>query len=287
MSVYETKNLFGSENKLEIAINRVKHFGKDGVIVSYSGGKDSVAVLEIVKRSGVPFRAIYNLTTIDHPELVRFIKRQPEVEIQRPKMNMWEIIEKNNAVPTRIARFCCRILKEQTLPEGIIVTGVRSAESVQRASRKMFEPCFKTTEKWYLHPILDWSENEVWEFIKTEKLSYCKLYDEGYKRLGCIGCPMDYHRAEVLDRNPEYKRGYIRALQKLVDNGKGKFKSGQEWYNWWISKTSSKETGQMDFVYLDDNSYPRAHDARVSENKAQMASNIIGVNAVGGNNGRS
>ena len=272
MSVYETHNLFGKENKLQIAIDRVKNFGKDGVIVAYSGGKDSVAVLEVVKRSGVPYRAIYNLTTIDHPELVKFIKNQNDIEIQRPKMNMWQIIEKNKAVPTRMVRFCCRILKEQTMPAGVVVTGVRAKESAQRAKRKMFEPCFKDNEKWYLHPIIDWTESEVWEFIKTENLPYCKLYDEGYKRLGCIGCPMDTRRAEVLEKNPKYKRGYIRALQKIVDSGHGKFASGQEWYDWWVSnKAFPKESDQCQFIYMDDNTYDqRAHDARASDKVANV-----------------
>lgn len=269
MSIYETKNLFGKENKLSAAIERVRTFGKNGVIVAFSGGKDSVAVLEIVRRAGVPFRAVYNLTTIDHPELVRFIKTVPDVEIQRPAMNMWQIIEKNHAVPTRLARFCCRILKEQTFPEGVVVTGVRAKESRQRAERKMFEPCFKDNHKWYLHPIIDWTDDEVWEFIKAEKLPYCKLYDEGFKRLGCIGCPMDTKRAEVLNKYPQYKRGYIRALDKLVAQGypkDGRFKTGQEWYDWWISNAAKKDTEQAEFIFLDNNTYSmRAHDARASE----------------------
>lgn len=256
--VYQEKTLFGFENKLEKSISRIKKFGSNGVIVAFSGGKDSVVVLELVKRSGVPFKAVYNLTTIDHPELVKFVKTFSEVEIQRPKLNMWQIIEKHHAVPTRIARFCCRELKEQTFPAGIVVTGVRAKESAQRSKRKMFEPCFKDNEKWYLHPIIDWSENEVWEFIKTENLPYCKLYDEGYKRLGCIGCPMDTRRADVLDKNPCYKRGYIRALDKLVSQGypkDGRFRNGQEWYDWWISNTAKKNNDQCEFIFLDDNTY--------------------------------
>lgn len=262
MSVYKTRTLFGNDDKLQVAIDRVRTFGKDGVIVAYSGGKDSVAVLEVVRRSGVPYRAVYNLTTIDHPGLVQFIKSQDGIEIQRPALNMWQIIEKNGAVPTRRARFCCRILKEQTFPSGIVVTGVRRLESRQRANRKMFEPCFKDNEKWYLHPIIDWSEEEVWEFIKTEKLAYCKLYDEWYKRLGCIGCPMDTKRADVLDRYPQFKRGYIRALDKLVKQGRGKFSSGEEWYNWWVSNEPMVNPEQYQFIFMDDNEYLANHSAR-------------------------
>lgn len=274
MSVFKEKTLFGHEDKVSIAIERVRAFGVNGVIVAFSGGKDSVAVLDIVKKAGVPYRAVYNLTTVDHPELVKFIKAQKDVEIQRPSMNMWQIIEKNHALPTRLARFCCRILKEQTFPEGVVITGVRAKESRQRAERKMFEPCFKDNHKWYLHPIIDWSDSEVWEYIKGEKLPYCKLYDEGFKRLGCIGCPKDTKRAQVLDQYPQYKRGYIRALDKLVAQGypkDGRFQTGQQWYDWWISNTAKKDTEQAEFIFLDNNTYSmRAHDARASDMVANV-----------------
>jgi 3'-phosphoadenosine 5'-phosphosulfate sulfotransferase (PAPS reductase)/FAD synthetase len=76
-----------------------------------------------------------------------------------------------------------------------------------------------------LNPIIDWSTEEVWEFIHEYNVPYCKLYDEGYKRLGCIGCPMGSveNRYRDFERYPKYKQAYIRAFDRMIDvrNGGG------------------------------------------------------------------
>ena len=82
--------LFGEVDKVAIAIQRIKSFEpKEGYYVAFSGGKDSCVVLDLVKRAGVKFDAHYNLTTVDPPELVRFVKdKHPEVEINKPPKSM-------------------------------------------------------------------------------------------------------------------------------------------------------------------------------------------------------
>ena len=61
-------------------------------------------------------------------------------------------------------------------------------------ARLMLEQCF-TRRKTVLNPIIDWDDSDVWEFIHEYKVPYCELYDQGYKRLGCIGCPMSTNAA--------------------------------------------------------------------------------------------
>lgn len=69
-----------------------------------------------------------------------------------------------------------------------------------------------------LNPIFDWSTEEVWEFIHHYNIPYCKLYDQGYKRLGCIGCPMaGKHRVEEFERYPKYKKAYTSAFQRMIE----------------------------------------------------------------------
>ena len=53
----------------------------------------------------------------------------------------------------------------------------------------MLENCV-IRSKHILNPIIDWETHHVWDYIKKHKLKYCELYDKGFKRLGCIGCPM-------------------------------------------------------------------------------------------------
>lgn len=119
-------------------------------------------------------------------------------------------------------------------------------------SKLMVEHCYRTT-KTLVNPIIDWEEEDVWEFLNSQNIPHCSLYDEGFKRLGCIGCPMSGSKNMERDfeRWPKYKEMYIRAFQKMIDNHPGdikvlnpdietKFKieekssGGVRWMEWWI-----------------------------------------------------
>ena len=91
--------------------------------------------------------------------------------------------------------------------------------------RRLVEQCYRT-RKTLVNPIVDWSDDDVWEFIHAYNLPYCKLYDEGFKRLGCIGCPLSGRRnmEKEFERWPKYKQLYIKAFQRMVDNHPGQIK---------------------------------------------------------------
>lgn len=72
----------------------------------------------------------------------------------------------------------------------------------------------------HLNPIIDWTDEEVWEFIREYNIPYCKLYDEGFTRLGCIGCPLGTRQREEFERWPKYKAAYLRAFAKMLENRK-------------------------------------------------------------------
>ena len=91
-----------------------------------------------------------------------------------------------------------------------------------RENARLVEMCYKdhTTT---INPIVDWTTEEVWEFIREYDVQYCCLYDEGFKRLGCIGCPMGSkkQREYEFERYPKYKNLYMIAFQKMIDNHGG------------------------------------------------------------------
>ena len=265
----------GEIDMVQRAIDRLKAFEpKEGYRLAYSGGKDSIVIKRLAEMAGVKFEAHYSVTSVDPPELVRFIKKQKDVCFDIPKdkngkpITMWNLIVKNKIPPTRIARYCCADLKEAAGKGRLIITGVRWAESTRRKNerhlvdisapkkenriiyndendeaRRMVESCYRT-QKTLINPIIDWTNEEVWQFIKQQKLEYCKLYDEGYKRLGCIGCPMNTHQKEELEKYPKYKKQYLLAFEKMLKNydiPPRKWKSAQDVYDWWLGETPQKQ----------------------------------------------
>ena len=241
--------LFGIEDKVTIALDMLRTFEpSEGYYVAYSGGKDSTVILDLVRRSGVKYDAHYNRTTVDPPELVRFIRQQSDVIENHPEMSMWDLIVKKRMPPLRTVRYCCEVLKESGGTGRLTITGVRAAESVKRSKRRQIETCYSDGTKSYLHIIFHWSTDEVWEYIHTNNLPYCCLYDEGFKRLGCICCPMGGWKSQrkQAERYPKYKALYIAAFdrmiqQQIADGIEPKSKTGIELWDKWTSPPKEKE----------------------------------------------
>ena len=296
MLIEET--LFGTVDKVQTSIERLRAFEpKDRPYwLAFSGGKDSCVILELAKMAGVRFEAHYCVTSVDPPELVRFIKKAyPEVSMDIPHdkqgkpVTMWSFISRKKMPPTRFARYCCEELKENAGKEKVTITGVRWAESVNRKAnqgmvtivgrgaekikevreangiqakrgivlnhdnaetRRAVEVCFRT-RKTLVNPIIDWEDEDVWEFIHQRGIPYCELYDQGRTRLGCIGCPMGDHAEEEFALYPKYKDMYLRAFTKMIKNRESKGMPNYEWKNadevmtWWLRKNESKKPTDM------------------------------------------
>lgn len=201
-------------------------------------------------------------------------------------ITMWNLIPMMLMPPTRRERYCCKWLKESGGDGRMTVTGVRWAESANRKrnqgpvtiigkkagnelcddvnfaptdrhgvvlvndneeSRRTIEQCYQRM-KTTVNPIIDWTDAEVWEFIKAERIPYCGLYDCGFSRLGCIGCPMasQHGREKEFLRYPKYKAAYLRAFRAMLKERK---RRGRLWkmggatiadatendvFNWWM-----------------------------------------------------
>lgn len=111
-------------------------------------------------------------------------------------------------------------------------------------SRRLVEQCYRR-HKTTVNPIIDWTDDEVWEFLKSEGIPYCSLYDCGMKRLGCIGCPMAgrKQREAEFQRWPKYKEAYLRAFDRMLEERKRRGKMQGTWrmgttardvFNWWM-----------------------------------------------------
>ena len=253
---------------------------KQPLVITYSGGKDSDVLLHLAEISGIPFEVLHSLTTADAPETVRHVydtlKRlegkgikctvDKHVQSDGNRVTMWNLIPRKLMPPTRLARYCCAELKEGGGKGRFIATGVRWAESTARKKnrgtlevlattgrknnfvllndndekRRLFETCQLKGER-VVNPIIDWQEADVLDYAAAEKIPMNPLYCEGFRRVGCIGCPMaSSSRIMEFARYPKFKAAYIRAFDKMLARRMAKGKDAHSWrsgvdvFHWWM-----------------------------------------------------
>lgn len=246
-------NLEQYRTKVDIAIQRIKHFEPpEGYWGAFSGGKDSQTIYDLGERAEAKIEWHFSMTTMDPPEVVWFIRdHYPKVSMDRPPETMWQLIPKKG-MPRRNARWCCAELKERGGTGRLVLTGIRHAESTKRVHRKLVETCFTDTTKTFLHPIVDWGNEEVWEYLRERNLEYCSLYDEGasgkykgdgvFQRIGCVLCPMTRNTEIQIGRWPKIAGAWERACYRLWDRhtkGTDRFPSPEVMWQWWKDRDSS------------------------------------------------
>ena len=204
---------------IQSAAKKAKEYGQP-LEVAYSGGKDSDVILELAKMSGVEFRAIYKNTTIDPPGTIKYVKNKG-VEISPPKKKFIDLIA-YHGFPSRMNRHCCQHLKEYKILD-YSVLGIRADESVKRKERyKEPEQCRKYNKKEKVRqyfPILDWTKEDVLEFVEERGINLHPLYYDEHgkivieRRLGCMGCPLASHknRIEEFKKYPNMVKLYVRG----------------------------------------------------------------------------
>lgn len=290
--------------------------------MTYSGGKDSDVLLHLALECLQPdeFEVQNSHTTLDAPQTVYHIREVfTELDAQNVKtliynrpseeqeqITIWDLILKNKFPPTRLARYCCKQLKEKTTPNRLIATGVRAYESRGRRNREAFgvrvkakvnahyysldhvkevfeealadskennlpveeispydctfiENAKKNTDE-IVNPIYDWTDQDVWDYIADRQIKVCELYDQGYKRVGCIGCPLSGRkgRCKSLADFPTYKDAFIKLFDKVVvlrkqQGLKCNWSNGTELFLWWTEdkdfmqkyKASTVQTGEV------------------------------------------
>jgi len=215
----------------------------EGYWGAFSGGKDSCVIKELAKMAGVKVEWHYSVTTIDPPELIYFMREHhADVAFDRPEKNFFtKMVEKG--YPTRRARWCCEVYKESRAPAGrVLILGIRGEESKARAKRWKDVTHHNRTGAAAVSPILRWRSEHVWAFIRAQGVPYCSLYDEGFDRIGCIGCPMARAdgRKKEFARWPKYEKAWRRAFRRLWEN-RGSINGFDSWeslFDWWLSNDS-------------------------------------------------
>ena len=237
-----------------------------GFHVGFSGGKDSQVVLELVKMAGVKYRAVYNVTTNDPADNVRFIKHHyPDVEFSTPEKSYFQLIAQKG-VPTMFNRWCCALFKETAGVGCVVLTGVRKEESRKRAEYpeafkftrkkgnkelldldKMEEnefQCVGGKDKFMVYPVLEWTEKDVWQFIRERGLPVNPCY-KNHKRVGCVFCPFARPKdvRAYCETHPQLKAAFIHAIERYIERERDRQKlpSAEDYFDWWLSHISLDE----------------------------------------------
>lgn len=240
------KKITQSIKLIQSAAKIAKSYGQP-LEICYSCGKDSEVILELAKMSGVEYRAIYKITTIDPPGTISHALEKG-VEVVRPKESFFQLVRKKG-LPSRQVRFCCQYLKEYKVLD-YAVLGIRANESAKRA--KIYqepELCriySKTQKVRQYFPLLNWSKEDIAAFIEKYKIKCHPLYyDENgifhaERRLGCMACPISgrKNRIEEFKKHPNLVRCYIRSASYYFDNhyqnrnrnGETLFRNVYEWF---------------------------------------------------------
>lgn len=249
-------------DKLDIAVARMQeasamslHYYEKPLLLLYSGGKDSDAILKVAEIAKIPYEVQHSHTTADAPETVHHVRKKlHELELQGIKCaidfpfykgkrtSMWDLIPQKLMPPTRLVRYCCEVLKENGGRDRFVATGVRWDESSARkksrgdfekshhkkdkriilnndndVERRLFENCTPKGKR-TVNPIIDWEKQDVWDFLNSEKVECNPVYCE-FSRVGCVGCPMagKAGRERQFLRWPAYKRNYILAYDRMLE----------------------------------------------------------------------
>ena len=243
------------------------------VYVSFSGGKDSTVLLDIVRSMYPEIPAVFSNTGLEYPEIVSFVKTVDNVKTIRPVMNFKQVIEKygypvvskevsqkisevrttkseklrykrlhgdNNKyksgkIPNKwqyliplnfkISHKCCDILKKKPFKDfekqtGLNpIVGTMTEDSHLRKQKYSRTACNSFEGKIESMPLSFWTEDDVWEYIKTKNTPYSKIYDMGYDRTGCMFCMFGVHLEKGENRfqlmNKTHPKYYNTCINKL------------------------------------------------------------------------
>ena len=197
-------HLYVLESKAKAFLYVMSSKVQKSVVVSYSGGKDSLVCLSLALDTGLNVEMLFNDTGLEFNETINKVYEAAEkfnlnLHIAEPEVSFWDSIRVFGP-PARDYRWCCKVLKLTPLarksrrmwPSGALnIVGQRAFESLERArSQRVWR------NKWVPHllsisPIQEWGQLAIWLYIHKHKLWSLvnPLYRLGYERIGCWLCP--------------------------------------------------------------------------------------------------
>jgi len=221
IELLKSKILFSTE-----IIKEARNRYGDKIGIAFTGGKDSTVLLDLVRRANngiVPFKIITVDTSCEFPEIVEFMNKL------KKDWNFDLKVYSNKEALKTIAiaadrQECCNLLKTVPLKNAIkelglkgLMTGIRKDEQESRAGEIYFSKR-EHPHHYRIHPILHFTENDIWDYIKLYNLPYCSLYEQGYRSIDCMPCTHKAKSADEAERAGRSKEKEA-VMDKLRDLG--------------------------------------------------------------------
>ena len=173
----------------------------DETIVMFSGGKDSLVVMDLAKKAGLD-HAVYINSELEFTvsrQYVEYMKKFYNIEDLHPKNDFYDFCLKLSP-PSKRLKWCCKVLKLAPMMEYSIknkkfyhLTGLRGDESLRRSKYDKIstDPMLFANPRYKFHevnPVFEWSDKDVWRYIRRNNLKFNPLY-KYINRVGCWCCP--------------------------------------------------------------------------------------------------
>ena len=206
--------------------------------VSFSGGKDSTVVSDLVRKAlGTPSVIhIFGNTTLEFPHTYEYIKRfrksnrkTPLLSAENKEQDFFNLCDIFGP-PSRSLRWCCTIFKTGFIGEKIAKTfgdkktvltfyGIRRSESTSRNNYERSSVGKKISKQLVASPIIDWLDYDIWLYLMTSKCDFNDAYRLGYSRVGCWCCPNNSQWSQFLASiyMPELYRKFHDLLLRFAE----------------------------------------------------------------------
>lgn len=209
--------------------------------VAFSGGKDSMVLLELVKKA-LPhnaFMVVFGDTKMEFPDTYKLVDiveqqcKEDDIAFYRAASHLgaeeaWRLF----GAPSTVLRWCCSVMKStpQTLKirdilgkdnfVGADFVGVRAEESIKRSEYEFESYGKKQKGQHSQNPILDWNSAEVWLYIYSRNLPINEAYKKGNTRAGCLFCPMGRGKADSFRQMsyPDEIERFISIIRDMTDD---------------------------------------------------------------------
>ncbi|MFA4861837.1 aminotransferase class V-fold PLP-dependent enzyme [Methanoregula sp.] len=219
------KNRYHLKNLERNAIRTIKQHIHDRPTanVSFSGGKDSTAVLHLARKAGVT-KAFFINTNLEFPETLEFV-RSEGVEIIDKAGDFWQAVEKAGP-PGKDNRWCCKFQKLRPLKlflaevgPCVTIQGNRWYESWNRATLEETSQNPDNPLQLNVSPIRNWRALEVFLYLWYQKAAMNPLYEQGIERIGCYLCPamLESEYEMIRKSHPDYTRRWDTFVESWAD----------------------------------------------------------------------